>query len=332
MHSRHLNAILMAVTIVLASAIVGFRPLNAGYDTKGYVEAYELLDKSFVESFLVIKQYFGVSIEPFFWGYAWLLNSFGLTSKEFLFCTALISISLTGLVYRKIDPKFFFISFLGVLFSGSYINLYGNAIRQGLAMPFFLLALYHGMNGSNIKVIIYAVITFLFHQFTGLLAVLIFLPRLLPFRFYGIIWLSTFVLTFIIKLGLFNFVPGIAQYLKGSSWAYLIHPTYLEFPIYSYLVIRLKLREDWMFYRIFKFVAVVFLVQTLFVFNIYAYNRIGLLRFILEPIIYTRIILSIKPIKAASQIAILVFFIYGAFIFFSQTVQDTLSSTPSGQQ
>ena len=327
LHSKHLNAVITFISIVLASLLVGTRPLDAGYDTKGYVEAYNLLDTNIFQSLLVIKQYFGVSIEPIFWGYAWLVSKLGASDTVFIFVTAFISILLTGIMYRKMDDRYYYLSFIGVLFSGSFINLYGNAIRQGLAIPFFLLAFYHYLNGNNRKVLLYLIITFFIHQYTGMLMVIFFLVRLVPFRIYWILWLGCFLGAFVIASGLLNFIPGLSHYARPGGLLYLVHPTYLEFPVYYLLLKRTDLLEDEKFNKMIQFVAVVFLFQTLFIANIYAYNRIGLLRFIVEPIIYTRLFLKIKPEKASRQIVLAVFFAYGLSIFLSETVQTTLSST-----
>lgn len=327
LQSRHLNAVIALITITLAAVVVGTRPLDAGFDTKGYVAAYNLLDKNLFQSLLLIREYFGVAIEPFFWGYAWLLSKSGLSDEAFLFVTAFLSIFLTYLAYRKLDCNYHYLSFIGVIFSGSFINLYGNAIRQGLAIPFFLMAFYHFQRGNHGKVFLLAVITFLCHQFTGMLIVLFYAIQFVPFKFYPIIWLGCLFTSFVLMTGVLSFVPGLAPYIKGGSFAYLIHPTYLEFPIYYFFIMKFELLEDKYFEKLFQFVAVVFLLQTLFIFNIYSYNRAGLLRFILEPIIYTRILLQIKPVKASRQIALFAFFVYGLAIYLSEIVQKTLSST-----
>ncbi|NLR61866.1 EpsG family protein [Chitinophaga polysaccharea] len=327
--SKYVYAFIGFITILLAAVVVGTRPLDAGFDTKGYIEAYNSLDKSLLESFLIVKHYFGVSIEPLFWGYAWGLSKIGVSPSGFLFITAFISILLTSWAYRKVDPDYYYLSFLGVIFSGSFINLYGNAIRQGLAIPFFLMAFFHFLHGENRKVILYGIITFLLHQYTGILVMLFYLIRFVPFRFYIGIWLGCFFLAFVIKSGILSSIPGFSTYAKGSSFAYLVHPTFLEFPIYYFFLIHFKLLNDNYLRKLFEFIAVVFLLQTLFIFNIYSYNRVGMLRFLLEPIIYTRIIFQLKPVKASKQVLLLIFFLYGLSIYLSEAVQTTLSSTPS---
>lgn len=325
LRSPQLNSLLGLVIVVLASLIVGTRELNAGFDTKGYVEAYSLLDTNIVSSYIVIKQYFGISIEPLFWGFAWVLSKLGATPEQFLLIVAFISIFLTGYTYRKIDPEYYYLSFVGVLFSGSFISLYGNAMRQGMAIPFFLLALYFFMQGRNRKAILFAIITFFIHQYTGALVFLFYLSRLVPWKLFPVIWLGSLLMAIAISSGVLNWIPGIAHYAKASGLAYLVHPTYIEFPIYYYLLHRFNMLEDEKLEKMVHFMAAVFLLQTIFITNIYSYNRIGLMRFVLEPIIYARLFTKLKPVKASHQLLLLLFLVYGTMIYFSESVQKTLN-------
>src|SRR5690606_23174640 len=76
---------------------------------------------------------------------AWnfLIANLGLSVKEFIWLTAFVSILLFLVSLRKLFPREYLLVFLFFYATPAFISLFGNAIRQGLATPFFLLSIYY---------------------------------------------------------------------------------------------------------------------------------------------------------------------------------------------
>ena len=137
--------IVLAVVLFILAA---FR-VNVGYDYAEYVSIIQ--DPEALQRFEV-----GVK------GLVHVLNSWGFTDPQYFFVvTSLFVIFFTCIAFRVLSDSWVMSLFLFV-FLGAYFNGL-NVVRQYMAVPFFLLALYYLSNKEYIRTIFFLLICSMFH-------------------------------------------------------------------------------------------------------------------------------------------------------------------------
>ncbi len=158
-------------TVIISSLLVGLRPLTAGNDTIKYVTYYKSLQGS---SWLNFWDVYSLSWETDYlyniWNY--LLSWLGVDVQAFIYITAVTSILLFLLALRKLVGKDYLLVFLFFMATPGFVAMFGNAIRQGLALPFFLFTLAYCYEKKWIKMILFALITLFLHNSTGVFLIL----------------------------------------------------------------------------------------------------------------------------------------------------------------
>lgn len=136
------------VLAVILFILAAFR-VNVGYDYAEYVSIIQ--DPEAVQRFEV-----GVK------GLVRILNSWGFTNPQYFFIvTSLFVIFFTCVAFRVLSDSWVMSLFLFV-FLGAYFNGL-NVVRQYMAVPFFLLALYSLSNKEYIRTIFFLLISSMFH-------------------------------------------------------------------------------------------------------------------------------------------------------------------------
>ncbi|WP_417530272.1 EpsG family protein [Marinobacter lipolyticus] len=130
---------LFVLPIFVAGLIVlGFRPLDAGFDTPRYVSAY-LAIGDFFSAREVGQSYYG-NTEFLWWPIQSLFKSF-LSARGWLVFNYILVFFLVFWSYIHLCRRYFVSPFLFALVFFTYYFVYtGNAVRQALALPFALLA------------------------------------------------------------------------------------------------------------------------------------------------------------------------------------------------
>lgn len=137
--------IVLAVVLFILAA---FR-VNVGYDYAEYVSIIQ--DPEALQRFEV-----GVK------GLVHVLNSWGFTDPQYFFVvTSLFVIFFTCIAFCVLSDSWVMSLFLFV-FLGAYFNGL-NVVRQYMAVPFFLLALYYLSNKEYIRTIFFLLICSMFH-------------------------------------------------------------------------------------------------------------------------------------------------------------------------
>lgn len=153
------------------------RDVDAANDFKNYTVMYDQINsfnsvwsayhKNYTFSFL---QYLG--------------NLIGLSSEQF---HATFSLIISLLVYRAFylifeDKKYALISFALFILSSTFIFLYANVLRQGLALSIMLLSSAYYWKGKRFTFVVFSVLGFFAHFSAILFFIAIMLAKWLPLR------------------------------------------------------------------------------------------------------------------------------------------------------
>ena len=162
------RAVLFVAVAIIAATIVGLRPLDAGYDTAVYVSYFNLIGH---ENLLSINEVYAYNFQYDYLYKLWnfFLAKLGFDESSYLYITACVSILLFLVSLEKLFRRDSLLIFLLFYSTPAFVSLFGNAIRQGLSIPFFLFTLYHLLTGKRILMFVFFAITILLHNFTGII-------------------------------------------------------------------------------------------------------------------------------------------------------------------
>lgn len=154
-----LDKTLTWVLIIVFSLICGFRNFNSGYDTEGYINLFDNLN-SLQDIFFGYMSWKG---DYFFTLITLVLKKIGANGRYFLLILSFISVSILIKGLKKLfegnKDSFLLIS----LFYSTTIPflLFGNVIRQGLAISLFLYGLsqYHANRKSYYLFLILSILS-----------------------------------------------------------------------------------------------------------------------------------------------------------------------------
>lgn len=212
----------VALTIVLFSfylLIIGFRDFDMLGDTRTYLGMYEQVRNDF--SGVISSR-----IEP---GFVLLLKFFsilGLTERQFIFSVAILQSVLWFFALKKYfcSPVNLLIGTLIFISMFFFYNLGANVIRQGLAIPFLILALHYIVKKENVMVVIMSLLAFSFHKTTLGILLIVYLVNLMKLN--TLFWLAVLVvvtlasitnmLTIITELSSLYMLKDYGSYIDGT--------------------------------------------------------------------------------------------------------------------
>lgn len=323
--------------IFLISYFIAFRGLDAGNDTPNYVNAYSQIS-SFLSSYIEGSSIFG-SKEPLFWYWSGALKSFfHFSAQEWLVSNAMFSFILFYITYKSLGKELkidIFIPFM-LLFFTYFFVVYGNIMRQMIAVPFVFLAIVSFQNKNYIVFLVFSLFAVGFH----VSAVVLFLYPIyekIHLKYWILLLLSTlFVIFGAIIIGKFLSVVD-AGYLLEKWNLYTtsyVSPYGSMFQRPTFILTLITLIFYIIIYRKENYSDVLFSANLFFIFILIAtsFNSGIAERFIvyiyfLLPISLWKMILFIHEKyqqKLIQLLVILLFYLQSIYIFSKQGVLYTL--------
>lgn len=193
---------------------VGFRDINLGPDTRGYIDAFEYNANADIYAW---------TVGNFEWGYV-VLNKFlyfcGFPARSILLVVAFFTIYIMVYVFYKYSYSIWMSLYL---FVG--LGLYGynfNVIRQSFAAAIVMLAVCLLSKGKRVLFLILVLIAASFHQ-----SVLLFLPLVFIYNIdkkYVLVYLFVCIISavtiYLWGLEVFDFLIGNSKYISytGDKW------------------------------------------------------------------------------------------------------------------
>ncbi|WP_163922325.1 EpsG family protein [Photobacterium sp. Alg240-V54] len=322
--SKVLTYLILTVISFILAIFIGTRGEFAGYDTINYVNVINNLSNiSWYHISSEVKNIIGAGYEPFFWLLSKFFYSIDNSSEFVFFCVAFFSsvifmLGMTNMESERIE-NLHGLSFLIFISTGSYFSLMSNTIRQGVSVSLFILSLSFFLKGRNYSFFFFFVLACLSHYSSiplYIVAIIVIKIRIniLTYIFILIsclvLYLSSFSDYFLNKL-----VPAYG--LIDSN--YLYHPAYLVSFLFVFIIFYIKHKGKYNIDPIIKLYLVFLSLQTLFLSNANSFNRIGFMRFLLEPIIMYYLLASINSIKSLIISSIL-FVLFYYYVFSNESV------------
>lgn len=313
---------------IVASYLVGNRHLDAGFDTKIYVAFYESIEGiSFKSIFSIFAYNFQSDYLFVIWNY--LISKLGLSSSGFIYITAVASVFFFLLASNKLFSSENLLVFLGLYSTPGFIMLFGNAMRQGMALPVFILAIHYFLNRKYLFSGILVIVTSLFHTYTGLiLAFTLFLSfftfRIIEHRklliFIGLLFLQPIILLF--QKLIYSVYPSV--YLTIGSFEYFYHYAYIIF-LLLYIILNFKLQiKNQKIRNLFSLYTILSIIISSFWFNQIAYGRVLYLAYPFM-LFFTIYMFSFIKERRLKYMLLIVFLLAGIYFFMTDSTQITLN-------
>jgi len=166
---------------------------TGGDDTYPYINTFLHFDsfRDITKTTLI----YSASIDVLFWYPIYFLSLVTKEPNVFLFFCHFIALSILYYSYYKFVGKKAVLVFVLFLSTTTFYYLYGNAIRQALAVSFSVLFLYYLVNNMNSKALFISFISIFIHP-TGLILFIVYLLSKLSIRFIYILLIFTLLLQF----------------------------------------------------------------------------------------------------------------------------------------
>lgn len=316
------------IASIIASYLVGIRPLDAGFDTETYVAFYESFEGiSFNSLFSIFAYNFQTDYLYLIWNY--FISKLGLSSTEFIYITAVVSVFLLLLASNKIFRSENLFVFLGLYSTPGFVMLFGNAMRQGMALPVFILAIHYFLNRKYLFSSILVIVTSLFHTSTGLILAFTLFLSFFSFKiiehhkiliFIGLLFLQPIMLLF--QKFIFSIYPSV--YLTIGGFEYFYHYSYITF-ILLYIILNFKLQiKNQKMRNLFSLYTILSIIISSLWFNPTTYGRVLYLAypFMLFFIIYMFSFIKERRLK---YMLLIVFLLAGIYFFMTDSTQITLN-------
>lgn len=314
---------------ILSSSIVGLRPLNAGFDTEVYVSYFNSIQGETLLTFNNAYSY-NFSTEYLYKLWNLFISKFTSDAQVFLFVTSFFSVLLSIYSFKKLFGANYLLVFLFLFTTPGFTMLYGNGIRQGLAFPFFILAVYYFLNKKHLMALIFILITPLFHLYSGVFSIFTFVLYVLLNKFIIKKPLVTFIflvflqpLSSLLQNAIYSIYPSV--YLEYGGNEYLFHYSFIIFLI-LFLLYNFKLKiKNPKIQNIFSIYTVMVATISIIWFAPTAYGRILYLSFPFMCFFILYLHSFIKE-KITKPILIVLFLFIGIYFYNSNSVKRTMSS------
>ncbi|WP_061019350.1 EpsG family protein [Vibrio splendidus] len=272
----------LLVTLCL-SYVIGFRSYDSGNDTVAYYSMFETMaNVGYVDFF---ETYPRLSFEKLYWFEIYIYTLFTDDISIIMFLQTVTSVFLTLTAINLIAAN----GVLAVLLTISMFTFYsffGNVIRHGGAIAFFLWSIYFSEKNNVNKAVISSFASMLFHAagvFSFIPVIFSILKVRLSFVFVLAFSFVIFLVPFVNVLSSFSIFSALNYYFEGSSLS-----LNLSFSsIFSILLVALvllfypKLRSG-LYFKVYLFLSIINLFDVI---GGDASYRIEMTRYILEPII-----------------------------------------------
>lgn len=313
----------------ISSLLVGLRPLNAGYDTFKYINYYRSVAHETYFTFFN-KYSYNWETEYLYRIWSFSLSNLNVGEENFLLITAFVSIFLFLIALKKLFKEDYLLIFLFFYATPPFVALFGNAIRQGLSLPFFILAIAYFFENKKFKLLLSILCTLFIHNYTGVYLIIIlvlykFLSGFIEKKRIAIF----FILLFLQPLGYFltDYIYRLypTKYTEFIGAEYFFHYSFILF-LLLYVIYRIKnrltLEND---KQLFSIYIIISGVSSLLWFNPIAYGRVLYLGF---PFLALYINNLKYFYKSNWVVYLLILMMFGAGIYFftSPSTQGTLTS------
>lgn len=205
-----------------------------------------------------------------------------------------------------------------------FVVTFGNTIRQGLALPFMLLSVYYLINGNKKRSVLFIIITFFFHNFTGIIALVVFLGfnfnllRRVMNSLLGYFIFFIPLLGYLLSSILFRFYPS--YYFETVSLVYVYHYTFI---IGFLLFVFFKLERKEKFLNDALMMIFIILLVTA---NFFSFNEVAFGRFLYLPFTFLIYYLYMFFRKYKLELFYyLILFLLGIYFINSEATLQTLS-------
>lgn len=293
---------------------------------QNFYESYEL-NISFLDFYMNAMDMIS-SNELLFVLSMYISNLFTLSFFDFTFIFSLIFLFLLRWGYSRLERDWF-LCFIALFSTASFVFLYGNTLRQAMSIPFVLLFI----SSTDRKQFKEALLFFVFAVFSHYSSIMILLP-FIGFKVCKIFLVNkknktnTLVILFVFGLGIalnyFGLLNAIlikfSFYLSDTvSLSNLISITFFSNILIVFILVFLKskkiyINED----SLFSFYIIISAISTMFIFNEVIYNRITLFRTVIEVVILLRIFKCFKFSKTNGRVFypffVVLYFIYNVVI------------------
>ena len=323
------DVLISLLSAFITSILVGLRPLSAGYDTEVYVNYFNSLNNESIFTFNEVYSY-NFPLDYLFKLWTFIISSLNLDAKGFIYITALVSIFLFLQALKKLFDDKYLLVFLIFFATPGFVMLFGNGIRQGLAIPFFLFAIKQFLDKRWNIMLLNIAITLLIHQTSGLILIVTFLAmRVLPKTVFKNRLITFLLFIFLQPLAFYlrRFVYLIYStgYLTGeTSSNYFFHYSFILFLflyIFHYFVMK---NNDIYVGKVFHIYIILTLIPSLFWYADVAYGRVIYLSYPFMSFFLINIDKKFKQ-KWVSFLLVLLMFAVGVYFYSSDSIISTLT-------
>ncbi|PSU92809.1 hypothetical protein C0W42_01500 [Photobacterium kishitanii] len=280
--NRNLGIISLVFISLLLSVFIGSRSMFAGNDTIHYYNFINYMSKYGWTDFF--EYYPRFKFEFFFWGWVKFLTLFTTDAKCILIITAFFSILILLYSVCKLSTNSCAaISFMLVTFS--FYSFFGNVIRHGMAISFYLLCVLYLSKNQHVKSLFFSFCS-AFSHIAGSFSfapILLSLFKVSRFKLFFIAIVFSFFAYYI--LGFLSTLPqfyALNFYLGNSGDSVISGSLLLSTFILLGALLNNKDRHNYFIINVY----ILIFILSLSVSNIPAMAyRVSMMRFILEPII-----------------------------------------------
>lgn len=193
-------------TLILATKINIYR---YGDDLQHFINTFNNFES--FNNVLAISAIYSSSVDIVFWYISYGISK--LTSKPLLFLVFwhFTSLSILHYSYSKILKNDAILAFVIFLSTTTFYYIYGNAIRQAIAVSLFSLTVFYILNSENRRALFVAILAIFSHP-TGLVALISILIYKIRLKYISIFLILSFVLQFLPVLEYLVFLSSFSSF------------------------------------------------------------------------------------------------------------------------
>ncbi|RCE12933.1 EpsG family protein [Aeromonas caviae] len=180
--------LLSLLLFIFYTIVIGLRDFDMQGDTRNYLAMFHQAENDFS----------GLISSRIEYGFVLLLKGLSLidlSERQFIFSVAVLQSCLWFVALKKYftKPVFLLLSTLIFISMFFFYNLGSNVLRQGLAMPFLILAMHYLFKGHKFRFVAMSVLSFLFHKTT--LGIILIMYIVFSLKIKTTTWLAILALT-----------------------------------------------------------------------------------------------------------------------------------------
>lgn len=308
--------------LCFASLIIGMRSLVSGFDTETYVNILNSASLSIAQGVSISDFYLNyayVHPEPLYSAFVYMLAFFNFSPREYLLTVAFVTFFCFGKAISLIDRRNNVEILFLVLCTMTFVFLFANAMRQGLALGISFLAVSYLLECKYKRFYLLIFIASLFHTSAFTLILLLHFLKL-EIRVQILIFVITAAMSTISGLGfLFDFIniPVVTEKFliysqdgSANGWSYF---SALLLPIVAIMFFTISSNRYFkMLLSIYLYLSIVCL---LFSFSLTMFDRVSAYRFLFEPVIIMALCMTVKQ-----KVIIKFFCLFFAICYFLSVV------------